>query len=252
MNADEIRATKLRELRRAKAERPVADLKVQARSAPPLRPVPLRREGGLALLADDPAVALAPACEEAQLEAASLRGPGLAAFRLRSPLPAIRLEDVVDEYQLLETRVLPADGVHLAVRLLDRNQLSEYVHHARELGLQVLVEAGTVRELEAAMDALDRARDRVAAIALSVPDPADFAAGLEAMLGLAPRVEGGRTLVSLARPSSAAELALAKAAGLHAACVGGRLWADPDPAKALLAWRGLERRVRPATMEELP
>ncbi len=69
----------------------------------------------------------------------------------KSGLPALRKDFVIDERQIADSARLGADAVLLIVRILDTNQLSEYIHYAESLGLPALVETHNEREIETAV-----------------------------------------------------------------------------------------------------
>lgn len=55
-------------------------------------------------------------------------------------IPIIRKDFVVDIFQIAESKVLGADAVLLIAEVLEKNQLSEYLAYAHEIGLQALIE----------------------------------------------------------------------------------------------------------------
>ena len=68
-----------------------------------------------------------------------------------STLPALRKDFIIDEWQIMESRILDADCILLIVSLLDDAQLSDYCQQAQELGMAVLVESHTEAEFERAL-----------------------------------------------------------------------------------------------------
>jgi indole-3-glycerol phosphate synthase len=69
------------------------------------------------------------------------------------PLPVLRKDFTVDEYQIYEAKVLGAAAVLLIVALLPRARLREFLETARALGLSALVEAHTEGEIGDALAA---------------------------------------------------------------------------------------------------
>jgi indole-3-glycerol phosphate synthase len=67
-------------------------------------------------------------------------------------LPVLRKDFMVDEYQFYEARVHGADVVLLIVAALSKNQLDDYLHLSKELGMRALIEVHTYPELESALD----------------------------------------------------------------------------------------------------
>lgn len=77
----------------------------------------------------------------------------LEAVRRAMPLPVLRKDFIVDEYQLLEARAAGADAVLLIVAALDDPSLARLARGAAALGLDVLVEVHDDVELGRALDA---------------------------------------------------------------------------------------------------
>lgn len=65
--------------------------------------------------------------------------------------PILRKDFIVDEYQIYESRAYQADAILLISSILDKNQASEYLHLAEDLGLTVLFEVNNFKELEMAL-----------------------------------------------------------------------------------------------------
>jgi indole-3-glycerol phosphate synthase len=70
--------------------------------------------------------------------------------RKATHLPVLRKDFLVSAYQLYESAVAGADAVLLIVRILQRQQLKDYLSLCRELNLDALVEAYTPEDLEIA------------------------------------------------------------------------------------------------------
>ena len=67
-------------------------------------------------------------------------------------LPILRKDFMIDDYQFYEARAHGADVVLLIVAALSKNQLDDYFHLAKELGMRSLIEVHTQDELERALD----------------------------------------------------------------------------------------------------
>lgn len=77
----------------------------------------------------------------------------LAKVRAEVSLPLLRKDFVIDAYQIDEARVFGADAVLLIVAALAADDLAALHAHARDLGLDVLVEVHDEAELEIALGA---------------------------------------------------------------------------------------------------
>jgi indole-3-glycerol phosphate synthase len=76
----------------------------------------------------------------------------LDAVRKAVDLPILRKDFMVDEYQFYEARAHGADITLLIVAALSKNQLDDYFHLSKELGMRALIEVHTPGELESALE----------------------------------------------------------------------------------------------------
>lgn len=72
----------------------------------------------------------------------------IAAVSAVSPLPILRKDFIIDEYQIYETRAAGADAILLIAAILNDAELNRYLATARSLGMDCLVEVHTLGELE--------------------------------------------------------------------------------------------------------
>ena len=68
-----------------------------------------------------------------------------------SPLPILRKDFMIDEYQFYEAKVIGANAILLITGILDDVQMHDFYQLARELELDVLVETHDEEEIERAM-----------------------------------------------------------------------------------------------------
>lgn len=73
----------------------------------------------------------------------------LLAARSVSPVPIIRKDFIVDEYQIIEAKSIGADFILLIASCLTPEESKQYATVARNLGLQILLEVHDEKELEA-------------------------------------------------------------------------------------------------------
>ena len=74
----------------------------------------------------------------------------LKSARKTTTLPVLRKDFMISAYQLYESAVMGADAVLLIVRILEQQQLKDYLDICDELKLDVLVEIHTEKDLETA------------------------------------------------------------------------------------------------------
>jgi indole-3-glycerol phosphate synthase len=237
---DEIVRDKRDELSRRRAAVPVGALQARCRALPPsrdfeeaLRPVP----GGVRLVAEvkkaspsrgvlaatfDP-VALATTYAAHGADAISVLTDEkyfqghldlLAAVRAAVPVPLLRKDFTLDEYQLWETRAAGGDAVLLIVAILEPSPLRDLVQAAKGVGLAALVEVHTAAEMEAALAAGARV------VGINNRDLRTFETRIETTLELLPLVPPGPLVVSESGFFTAAQVRRVAAAGAHAVLVG--------------------------------
>jgi indole-3-glycerol phosphate synthase len=147
--------------------------------------------------------------------------------RAACTLPVLRKDFVIDAYQILEARALGADCVLLIVAALDDAQLAEFSALARDLGMDVLVEAHDAVELERA------SKTSAALIGINNRDLRTFATSLDTTLGLRSRVPADRLLVTESGIHTSADVARMRAACVNAFLVGEAFMRVEDPGAEL-------------------
>ena len=149
----------------------------------------------------------------------------LRAIREQVPLPALNKEFMVDELQFYEARAHLADAVLLIVAALDRQQLIDYYHLARqEFGLDVLIEVHHESELDLVLERLPEAR----IIGINNRDLTSFATSLDVTLRLAKRVPKEKLIVSESGIATRDDVKRVAEVGVRAILVGESLMAAKD------------------------
>jgi indole-3-glycerol phosphate synthase len=200
----------------------IAEVKRRSPSAGELRP-------------DAEPAALAPAFERAGAAAVSIlvdaRFGGtpadLVAARSATSLPLLAKGFFSERRQLEELRRLGADAVLLLLRDLEDRLASELMAVAQELGLDALVEAHDVDELERAVSL---AADP---IGLNARDLGTFEIDRRAQLALVAAAPPERLVVAESGITARAHAAEAELAGADAVLVGSALMRAPEPAAKL-------------------
>ena len=147
------------------------------------------------------------------------------------PLPCLRKDFTVDEYQILEARAHHADAILLIAAALANAELKRFAARARALQLDVLVEVHTAAELDRVLDTLGETG--ADAIGVNNRDLKTFEVRLETSLELVDRIPTGLVRVTESGLSTADDLARLRAAGFHAFLIGESLMRQPDPGAAL-------------------
>ncbi|MEW5758471.1 MAG: indole-3-glycerol phosphate synthase TrpC [Candidatus Omnitrophota bacterium] len=68
-----------------------------------------------------------------------------------SGLPVLRKDFIIDEYQIYESKLFSADAVLLITEILALDKLKKFIKIAKDVGLDVLVEVHTKRDLNKAL-----------------------------------------------------------------------------------------------------
>jgi indole-3-glycerol phosphate synthase len=143
------------------------------------------------------------------------------------PLPLLRKDFIIDEYQIYQARYWLADAVLLIVGLLDQPRLCDLLRLTEALGMAALVECHTAQEIERALAA------GATIIGINNRDLATLQVDLTVTETLAPLVPLECTLVAESGISCRADLERLAAAGIDAALIGTALMSAPDPGLAL-------------------
>ena len=249
---DRIVATKYTEIADAKLRVPAAELHAALERAPPCRcfASALRVPGELTVIAEvkkaspsagiiradfDP-VSIALTYERHGAAALSVLTDEryfqghldyLRAIRAAVGIPVLRKEFILDRYQLLEARAAGADAVLLIAEILPGGELARLYRDARAIDLDVLVELHDAEQLPRVLDC------GATVVGINNRDLRTFETRLEQTLELRTRIPSTVTVVSESGIRTAADMAILKAAGVHAVLVGESLMRSPDIGAAL-------------------
>ena len=148
-----------------------------------------------------------------------------------TPLPCLRKDFMVDEYQIAEARAYRADAILLIAAALSDSEMRHFANVAHGFSLDVLVEVHTAGELDSVLDALGPGG--ADAIGVNNRDLRTFEVKQETSLELIERIPAGPVRVTESGISSAEDIALLRNAGFDAFLIGESLMRQPDPGAAL-------------------
>ncbi|HTH42860.1 MAG TPA: indole-3-glycerol phosphate synthase TrpC [Terracidiphilus sp.] len=148
-----------------------------------------------------------------------------------SPLPCLRKDFMVDEYQVLEARAHRADAILLIVAALTDAEMKHLAEVAAGFSLDVLVEVHTREELDRALQALGTGL--ASAIGVNNRDLKTFEVRLENSLHLIEQIPAETVRVTESGISRASDIARLREAGYNAFLIGETLMRQPDPGVAL-------------------
>jgi indole-3-glycerol phosphate synthase len=149
--------------------------------------------------------------------------------RAAAPVPALRKEFIVDEYQVVESRALGADAILLIVAALDDVRLAALEACAVACGLDVLVEVHDAAELDRAL------KLSTPLIGINNRNLRTFNVSLHTTIELLPRIPAGRIVITESGIVAQRDVAQMRRHGVHAFLVGEAFMRAPDPGAALRA-----------------
>ena len=161
----------------------------------------------------------------------SLRNLELASAAV--PLPCLRKDFTVDEYQIVEARAHHVDAILLIVAALTDAELSRFAQAAHELSLDVLVEVHTGEELDRVLSTLGESG--ADAIGVNNRNLKNFEVSLDNSLKLVERIPRAAVRVAESGIRTPEDIARLRKAGFDAFLIGESLMRQPDPGAALAA-----------------
>jgi indole-3-glycerol phosphate synthase len=247
MILNEIIAQKKEELAETKHRAPLSEVKAKASDAGPVRSFgkALSRGGAIRLIAEvkkaspskgviredfDP-VGIARVYEESGAACISVlteekffqgKLEYLGLIRIAAGLPLLRKDFIVDEYQIYEARAAGADAILLIAACLEKEQMTDYLGVAGRLGLDVLVESHTYRELDRSLLA------GATLVGINNRDLTTFVVSLQTTLDLLKDIPDDRTVVSESGIRTRDDVITLEKAGVDAILVGESLMREKD------------------------
>jgi indole-3-glycerol phosphate synthase len=149
-----------------------------------------------------------------------------------TPLPCLRKDFIIDEYQIVEARAHRADAILLIAAALSGAELKRFADAAHELALDVLVEVHSADELAQVLDSLSEAG--ADAIGVNNRDLRTFEVSQDISLALVGRIPSNLVRVTESGIATREDIARLRTAGFDAFLVGESLMRQPDPGEALV------------------
>lgn len=146
----------------------------------------------------------------------------LGSIRQAVGLPLLRKDFVVDEYQVYEARAAGADAVLLIAACLERRQMEDLLGVAARIGLDVLVESHTAKELDRTLLA------GASIVGINNRDLSTFTVSLDTTFGLLRDIPEDRTVVSESGIGTRDDVVSLARAGVDAILVGESLMREQD------------------------
>jgi indole-3-glycerol phosphate synthase len=159
----------------------------------------------------------------------SLRNLELASAAV--PLPCLRKDFVVDEYQIVEARAHRADAILLIAAALANEDMKHLADVATGFSLDILVEVHTAHELNRVLDTLGSTG--ASAIGVNNRDLKSFEVSLETSLALIEQIPPSVIRVTESGIVTGQDITQLRQAGFDAFLIGESLMRQPDPGTAL-------------------
>ncbi len=138
----------------------------------------------------------------------------LIAVKSSNTLPVLRKDFIIDEVQLVESRIIGADAVLLIAALLSENELISMTKFARSLGLEVLIEAHNKDEVEKALNA------GPTSIGINSRDLRDFSVNIDIVSDLIKIIPADCIVTAESGIHSVESVNILRAAGCRAFLIG--------------------------------
>jgi indole-3-glycerol phosphate synthase len=161
----------------------------------------------------------------------SLRNLELASAAV--PLPCLRKDFMVDEYQILEARAHHGDAILLIAAALTDGELGRFAQATHAHSLDVLVEVHTAEELDRVLSTLGETG--ADAIGVNNRNLKTFEVRLDTSFELVEQIPHTVVRVSESGISAPEDIVQLRKAGFDAFLIGESLMRQPDPGVALAA-----------------
>ena len=146
-----------------------------------------------------------------------------------NPIPILRKDFIVDEYQIIEAKAIGADVILLIAACLPPEQVCRLAKFARSLGLEVLLEIHGEDELQHICGATP-------IVGVNNRDLKTFAVDIERSIRLIDRIPKDKLLIAESGIDNVETILRMKDAGFHGFLIGERFMKEQDPAIAFASF----------------
>lgn len=152
----------------------------------------------------------------------------ISAVKESVPLPVLRKDFIVSEYQIYESRAAGADALLLITEVLGPARIADFLPVCHRLGMTALVEVHTAGNLLAVLDSLGPPGPGRYILGINNRDLSEQRSDLQTTTRLAPLVPSGSPFVSESGIATRADVLHAQRAGARAILVGESLLRATD------------------------
>ncbi|MFI5124360.1 MAG: indole-3-glycerol phosphate synthase TrpC [Chitinophagales bacterium] len=146
-----------------------------------------------------------------------------------NPLPLLRKDFTIDEYQIAEARAMGADAILLIAACLTPAETRKLASFAKSLGLEILLEIHQESEL-------DHDGDDVDVVGINNRDLKTFTVDINRSIALAQRLPEHKMLVAESGIRDVETICALKSAGFNGFLIGEQFMKEPDPAIAFASF----------------
>lgn len=154
-------------------------------------------------------------------------------IRAKSPLPILRKDFMIEEYQFYEAKVIGADAVLLITAILDDVQMKDFYQLARALDLDVLVETHDEEEIERAM----KINPRI--IGVNNRNLKDFTIALENTRRLRPYIPKDKVFIAESGIMNDDDVRFLHEVGVDGFLIGRAFMEADNPRELAKHWKGM-------------
>jgi indole-3-glycerol phosphate synthase len=140
-------------------------------------------------------------------------------------IPILRKDFIIDEYQLIESKAIGADVILLIADVLSQNVVKRLAAFAKNIGLEVLLEIHSEKELDHITDAVDM-------VGINNRDLKTFEVDINTSLKLIKKVPANKLMISESGISDTKTIATLRRAGFKGFLIGETFMKSEDPGKA--------------------
>ena len=149
------------------------------------------------------------------------------------PLPVLRKDFIVDQYQVWESRAAGADAILLIADVLEESELVDMAILARELNMTTLIEAHDVERLLKIRHYVGFPHAGYSLLGINNRDLKTMKTDISHTFRMLEFIEDRKVVVCESGISSAADLARLRQRGVNIVLVGEHLLRQPNPGDAL-------------------
>ena len=169
----------------------------------------------------------------------------IARIRNAVPLPVLRKDFIVDQYQVWESRAAGADAILLIAEALEEGRILDMMILARELNMTTLVEAHDPERLLTIRQHIGFPHAGYSLLGINNRNLQTMETDIAHTFRMLEFIEDRKVVVSESGITSAGDLARLRQRGVNIVLVGEHLLRQPDPGQALRELIG--GRPRPDT-----